>query len=166
MDARAALAAGGSLAALSHRSAAWHWGWLEGPPWPVEVLLPFGGSSRLERVKVHRSRVPYPTRAKDGLRVTDPIRTLIDVAACSPTMLSGATDRAVASGLFRFDDLYAATRPGGLPHRIAGLGTLRNHLEWMGYLGGFSCTTASRDPWWRSWPDPTAGTASTSPIPT
>jgi very-short-patch-repair endonuclease len=40
----------------------------------------------------------------------------------------------VASQLFRFSDLYDATRPGG-PHRIRGLAVLRAHLEWVGYLG-------------------------------
>lgn len=129
----AALAAAGPRAALSHGSAAWVWGMLSEAPARVHVLVPYGGERRLAQVYVHRTRASFASRSRNGLRVTDPIRTLIDLATQSPTLLSAAVDRALAQRLLRFADLEAAIEPSGAGLR--GMATLRTHLTTMGYLG-------------------------------
>jgi predicted transcriptional regulator of viral defense system len=152
MDAAAALAATGGAGALALCSAAWLWGWLDEPPWPVDIVLPFRGTSRLQRVRVHRTRIAPPTRSQQGLRLTDPVRTLLDLAGDSPQLLTSIVDRAVASNLFRFADLQTATQTASKTatkaatntpteasaqkaRRRPGVAVLRRHLEWQGYLG-------------------------------
>jgi predicted transcriptional regulator of viral defense system len=132
--AAAVLAVAGPLAALSHRSAAWLWQLLDQPPHPIDVVLPLGTTSRLTGARVHRSGLAYQPRSRDGLRLTDPGRTLVDLAGTTPKMLTGAVDRAVAAGLVRLTDLQAATQAVA-DHRRRGAAVLRAHLEWVGYLG-------------------------------
>jgi hypothetical protein len=130
----AVLAALGPVAALSHRSAAWLWQLLDQPPWPVEVVLPRGTTTRLAGARVHRTQASYPPRWHDGLRLTDPARTLLDLATTTPGLLTTAVDRAVATRLVRFADLRAVARPDP-DRRRGGAAILRAHLEWVGYLG-------------------------------
>lgn len=67
------------------------------------------------------------------MRVTDPIRTLIDLAAQAPTQLTGAIDRALAQQLVRFSDLATAVDRSAAGLR--GVVPLRTHLTSLGYLG-------------------------------
>ncbi|MBO0747147.1 MAG: DUF559 domain-containing protein [Acidimicrobiaceae bacterium] len=129
----AALAAAGPRAALSHGSAAWAWDMVPEAPARVHLLVPYGGEHRLAQVQVHRTRSPFASRSRQGLRVTDPIRTLIDLAAQSPTQVSGAIDRVLAQKLVRFSDLATTVDHTGTALR--GVATLRTHLYSMGYLG-------------------------------
>lgn len=129
----AALAAAGPRAALSHGSAAWLWGMLAEAPARVHLLSPYGGERRLAQVQVHRTRTPFGSRSRQGLRVTDPVRTLIDLASQSPNQLSGAIDRSLAQQLLRFPDLAATVDRTGT--NLRGVATLRAHLTSMGYLG-------------------------------
>jgi predicted transcriptional regulator of viral defense system len=141
-DAAAALAALGSDGALSHRSAAWMWDLLPRPPRPVEVLIPaVRNRSRLTGVCLHRSALPYPLRSRLGLRLTDPIRTVVDLAATHPALIDGVIDRAVTQRLLRAGDLEAAAdRVQGVRYRgisdrrQRGAATLRSHLDQLGYL--------------------------------
>jgi hypothetical protein len=133
-DSAAALAAVGPSAALSHRSAAWLWGMLAQPPGVVELVVPYGTTSRLRGVSVHRSRVPPVARSRGGLRLTDPARTVVDLASASPTLLVGAIDRALADRVVRVSDLTEVAGPnsvGGRPGAVA----LRAHLVDLGYVG-------------------------------
>jgi very-short-patch-repair endonuclease len=79
----AAVLSCGSRALLSHESAATLWGfWAR--PHGVDVLVPEGKVRRRPGICVHR-RVglgPEQRRVIDGIPVTDPISTLIDLAAC------------------------------------------------------------------------------------
>jgi len=79
-QAMAAVLACGPGAALSHRSAAALWG--IDPSWraPVEVSAP--GGRRRTGVRSHRSRTLRPTdiTVRQGITVTAPARTLIDLA--------------------------------------------------------------------------------------
>lgn len=133
-EAAAALAAGGPDSALSHRTAAWLWDLIERPPGRVELLVPFGTRSRLAGVTVHRTRVPIRARSHNGLRLTDPVRTVLDMAATAPLQLTEVVDRALASRILRPGDLRAAAEPAGQA-RVQGMAALRRHLVERGYLG-------------------------------
>lgn len=130
----AALAAAGEGSALSHRSAAWQWGLLPAAPARVELLVPFGARSHLGGVIVHRSRAAFWPRSKDGLRLTDPVRTVVDIAATSPRLLTDVVDRALADRLLRLSDLEVAAKPTR-NRRVRGAPALFRHLVARGYLG-------------------------------
>jgi very-short-patch-repair endonuclease len=79
----AAVVACGDRAVLSHRSAAVLWGVLaEGGP-RIDVTVPTsGGRSRRGAVIVHRSPLrAHEVTRKDGIPVTTPARTVLDLAA-------------------------------------------------------------------------------------
>lgn len=82
-----ALLACGEEAALSHHSAATVWELRPGRARPIHVTIPIGrcGPSP-PGVKLHRSRIltPRDVRLRDGLPVTSPARTLLDVAITLP----------------------------------------------------------------------------------
>jgi predicted transcriptional regulator of viral defense system len=130
----AALGAAGPRAALSHGSAAWIWDMLPEAPARVHLLMPDGGERQLAQVHVHRARSAFASGPHNGLRVTDPIRTLIDLAGQTPTLLTGAIDRALAQQLVRFSDLTTAVDRSAAKG-FRGVIPLRAHLTSLGYLG-------------------------------
>jgi very-short-patch-repair endonuclease len=75
----------GARAAVSHRSAAgvWQVAWLLVASDPVEVIAPEGNRSRRHDVRVRRLRTLRPDEVTtlDGIPVTTPARTLVDLAA-------------------------------------------------------------------------------------
>ncbi len=79
----AAVLACGPHALLSHRSAAVLWGIRKGNPRPIEVAVPNRVSRRHPGVRVHRQVKHGEARRRmvDGIPVTDPISTLVDLAA-------------------------------------------------------------------------------------
>lgn len=86
-DEAAALLACGPGAALSHHSAATLWGLRPGQARPVHVTIPEDrGRPALSGVTVHRSRIlnPADTRILDGLPISSPARTLLDIAINLP----------------------------------------------------------------------------------
>lgn len=94
-DEAAALLACGSLAVLSHRSAAAIWGLVERDERVVDVTVPTRRRSR-EGIRVHEAAVDAWTR--EGLRVTSVIRTIADLAATAPPKF---VEQAVGEALFR-----------------------------------------------------------------
>lgn len=83
----AALLACGEGAVLSHHSASTLWGLRPGQARPVHVTIPaHRGFPAPEGVTVHRSRIltAADVRVQDGLPVTAPARTLLDVAVALP----------------------------------------------------------------------------------
>jgi very-short-patch-repair endonuclease len=78
----AALLACGEGAVLSHRTAAWFWRIIEEPPRPVDVTIP--GKARAQRrgLRIHRTGDlgRRELRIREGLLVTAPARTLLDLA--------------------------------------------------------------------------------------
>jgi very-short-patch-repair endonuclease len=77
----AAVLACGGTAVLSHRSAAALWGMA--PPWQGDVdVTVVGAQPRRPGVRVHRARRrdPEDVARRDGVRLTAPGRTLLDVA--------------------------------------------------------------------------------------
>lgn len=96
LDARfiAAVLACGDGAVLSHHAAAAHWGmwrWQERHP---EVTVPRGAGRTIDGVRVHRSRTldRRDVMRHDGIWVTSPARTILDLAA---TMAPRALRRVV-----------------------------------------------------------------------
>ncbi len=94
----AVLACGGADAAvLSHRSAAWSWDLVPSPA-RAEVTT-FAESRSTARIRVHRSRTlrigDDDAEQHDGLPVTTPTRTLVDLAdVLTPHALERACHRA------------------------------------------------------------------------
>ncbi|HSJ26202.1 MAG TPA: DUF559 domain-containing protein [Longimicrobiales bacterium] len=117
----AAVLACGHGAVLSHRSAAVLWGMLPTEPdGPVDVTVPGPRRVRLAGVRLHRVDVPLATTERgkrEGLPVTSPARTLIDLAAtASAGDLRRALDNAeqariiVVRSLLRWIGRYAGRR--------------------------------------------------------
>ncbi len=78
---RAAILAYGLDAVLSHRSAATRWGILEGWRTTVDIALPRDVKSRIG-IRTHTAAVaPDERTVLDGIPVTTPARTLLDLAA-------------------------------------------------------------------------------------
>ena len=82
----AAVKACGSVAGLSHYAAASHWGWVEWDGRYPEVTVPEGRSRRHPGIRIHYSHYvdPIDFRHRDGIRVTAPARTLVDLASLLP----------------------------------------------------------------------------------
>lgn len=127
----AALLAVGPEAVLSHLSAGALWGLLPAlqPDDGVDVLR---SGPRMQRrgIRVHRtSRVePRDVRVRDGLPVTSPARTLLDLAEVVPIRrLERALDEAIVQRLVRpaqvEDALARASGRHGAPKLAAVLGT-------------------------------------------
>ena len=96
----AALLACGADAALSHHSAATLWQLRPGAARPIHVTIPADrGGPGLSGVKLHRSRTisQADVRVHDGLPVSSPARTLLDVAAA---LTDRDVERLVDEGLF------------------------------------------------------------------
>lgn len=118
----AACCALGAAAVASHRSAGALWG-LDGCREHVEVTAPGVGERRLAGVVVHRTRsLPVADRAEvDGIPVTRPARTLIDLAAVlAAEELEAALDSAFRERL---------VTPAYLVRRLEDLGG-RGGTEW------------------------------------
>lgn len=115
----AAVLAGGPHALASHRAAGWLWALTERPA--VEITVPHGTRCRAHGVTVHRARSPGTASLRDGIPVTNPLRTMIDLAAVlDDNTLTLALDKGVAAGLFTPDAVHAELsrqrkpgRPGG-----------------------------------------------------
>jgi len=139
----AAVLACGPGAALSHRSAAALWRLRTDAILPVEVTTPDGHGRKRARIATHRTALErVDTVVIDGLRVTTPSRTLVDLA----TMLDGralreAVERAQDLRRFHASDVEAAIARAGLrrpgTRRLRELAALlgpdednaRSHLE-------------------------------------
>jgi very-short-patch-repair endonuclease len=138
----AALLACGSGAALSHRSAATLWQLRTDPLLPIDITTSTNHGRKHAHITTHRARLhPFDTLVRDGLCVTSPSRTIVDLAAIlEGRALREAVQR--AQDLRRFDpeDIQATLartprRPG--TRRLQDLITLlapdkdnaRSHLE-------------------------------------
>lgn len=96
----AALLACGEEAVLSHHTAATLWKLRPGTARPVHVTVPGrGGCAAPARVLVHRSitLAPADVRIHNGLPITSPARTLLDVAAA---LTDRDVERLLDEGLF------------------------------------------------------------------
>lgn len=96
----AAVLAAGPDAVASHHAAAWVWGLAD--DLVLEVTIPRNRSSKLRRVVVHRQQLsPASISRRKGVPVTNPLRTLLDLAATSAgEVVDQALDRGTANHLF------------------------------------------------------------------
>lgn len=119
----------GPRALLSHATAAFVWGIRDAEPGTLDVVLT-GGNRRSKRdVRVHRVRGidSSDTRRRNGLRLTSPARTLIDLAACvTAEELDELVARARVKGLIRPGELEAQLARAG---RARGVGPMRAFLR-------------------------------------
>lgn len=97
---QAALLACGEKSVLSHRSAANLWSLLSYPASaPAWVTVPPGRSAGRPKIKIKRANLARrDIRTRDGLRLTSPPRTILDL---SPLLDEGELERVVAEVEFR-----------------------------------------------------------------
>jgi very-short-patch-repair endonuclease len=96
----AALLAAGPDAALSHRTAAYLWDTYQDEP-PIEIVVPRGQTPALQDVIVHQTRDPFTIHHRKGLRVTSPMRAVLDLGAVeSPFAVEHAIDLGTNLRLF------------------------------------------------------------------
>lgn len=117
----AAVLAGGPHATLSHTSALGLWNLFPAEPdTPIHISVPFGGRFRRVGIVFHRVQPLAPDErvSVDGIPVTSPIRTIVDVAGMLGSReLELVVAAAERSGLIGDGDLPAlperyARRPG------------------------------------------------------
>ncbi len=133
----------------SHASAAWLWGLLRTEPTPLTVSVAhdrcssrqgrarYYGDANFPAVVVHRSRdlSRGSISTREGVRTTNPLRSLVDMAANTPpALLDEALDAALATRLVTVDGLKAeAMRLKGPGRR--GPAQLLRCLAGRGFVG-------------------------------
>jgi hypothetical protein len=122
----AAVLAGGLGTLASHRSAAWLWGLLDEPDRP-EVTTTRSRAPRPRGTIAHRllDMADANVSLRQGIPVTNPLRTLVDLGAVVPTSrLRNAVHVAVADRLVTYAGLEAELARLAKPGR-RGVGPLR-----------------------------------------
>ena len=139
----AAVLACGEGAVLSHASAAAHWGLRPSAATRIDVTVPRSGQRRRSGIRVHRhaALAVDEVTERDGVPVTTPARTLLDLAATLPRRsVERALDQAEVLRLFDAAALRAIAaahrgRPGApllaalLREHAAGTTLTRSELE-------------------------------------
>lgn len=127
----AAVLAGGHTAMASHHSAAVLWGLIDiDDPFAHVVLGDARRHPRLTDVIVHRPRDRQRLRPLRRARIacTDPLRTLADLGATHPTLVSTAVGVALRSGLVSLEALET-TVIGHARRGRSGVPRLRDAVE-------------------------------------
>jgi very-short-patch-repair endonuclease len=88
----AAALACGDGAALSHQSAGEHWKMRPRHGGPIHVSVPGGRAPRRPGIIVHRRSASVEVRIRNGIPVTSPIDTIVDIA---PTLTEARLERAI-----------------------------------------------------------------------
>lgn len=120
----AAVLACGPDALLSHSSAAALWGIRPYRPGPIEISVPRARDPPQPGIRVHRrsSLAPHDADAREGIPVTSPICTLIDIApGLAPRQREAAINEADKLDLVHPEQLRSrlegVSRPGAKPLR-------------------------------------------------
>jgi very-short-patch-repair endonuclease len=118
----------GEQSALSHASAAALYGLDDFQPGPVELIVPRGSKHRVHGVAVHQADLrPGDVRTVEGLQLTSPERTLLDLAVTrGAAVAEDAAECAIYRGL---------TKPDRILERLKGhpgTAALRRYLEQRG----------------------------------
>lgn len=128
----AACLAAGPLAVASHRAAARIWKLVEPGDEIIEITVPYPLSPELRGVVVHRSRdlVSDQTTVRNRLPVTNPLRSMVDLAAVLPP---DKVEDALDAGL-RWPSLFSVAAVEATLNQLAGrgrsgAGVLRKVLE-------------------------------------
>jgi very-short-patch-repair endonuclease len=122
----AALLAFGEGAFLSHRSAAYVWGFRKAAPAPVEVSVEGRGCRRRDGLVVHRIHAidRRDVRHHEGLWVSSPARAVLEVAAVAPGELSDVIEAGISSRVLdrrELERVLARNRPCRGAARLAAL---------------------------------------------
>jgi very-short-patch-repair endonuclease len=128
----AAVLACGPNAVLSHRSAAMLWGLIPRAPGPVDVTVPGHDCRSRPGIRAHASGAlrDQDLARRDGLRVTAPPRTLVDIAGCvETTILERALNEALVQRLVSQDAVGDAVRQAGRRPGVAGLRDILDRLD-------------------------------------
>lgn len=116
---------------ISHRSAAEIWGLIR-PAGYVEVSVPPPRAPRAQPPAIiHRVKDLHPelARERDGLRLTDPVRTVIDLGLVVPTWaVRDALSRGITTRLFSFREVEQLRDALGRRGR-SGTGIVRELLD-------------------------------------
>lgn len=137
---RSAYLATRKIGVISHTSAAWLWGLCRDEPPMVEVTIPKSARMRcrLPNLVLHRCRDLEWAAVHShlqGLPLTNPLRTIVDVAAVlPPNDLTDVVDKALARQLVTPVGLNAELERLARRGR-SGVGTLRRHLLDRGFIG-------------------------------
>jgi very-short-patch-repair endonuclease len=121
---------------VSHLSAAWLWSLEDTWPGMVDVIAGRPGLRR-EGAVIHwaRDRLGLAVSRRRGIPVTNPLRTLLDVARMvPPDQLAGITERAVAKGLVSGEGILAELERKGRSGVVGGA-ALRSVLSELGVPG-------------------------------
>ena len=114
----------GPKAAVSHETALAVYGLSDLMPAQIHLIVPRTKSRRLRGLKLHRHRLGEgDVTRRDGVQVTTPIRTLLDVAAAgvSEEHVAQAVREALQRGLVqRHELLSAAQSRGGRAREVIG----------------------------------------------
>ena len=120
----------GPDAALSHRDAAAHWKIAPVPRADIDVSVPRPGCRRAAGIKVHRRAAGFgqeDVTERNGIPVTRPICTLVDLATClRPGPLEAAINEADKLDLVNPERLRTALDD---ITRRPGIGVLRKVLD-------------------------------------
>jgi predicted transcriptional regulator of viral defense system len=112
----------GPRAAVSHETALTVYGLSDLMPAQIHLIVPRTKSRRLKGLRLHRHRLGEgEVTRRDGVHVTTPIRTLLDVAAggVSEDQVAQAVQDALQRGLVRRSELLTAARSrGGRARRV------------------------------------------------
>lgn len=129
---QAALLACGDGSLLSHATAAFLWGLLDTHPATLDVTLTAGRCRPKEAVRLHLTSQldPRDIRQKQGLRLTSPARTLVDLAAhVDPDELERLVAEARVKSLIKPGELEAVSERAG---RRRGTAQIRTFLQTEG----------------------------------
>jgi hypothetical protein len=86
-------------AALSHRTATYFWELYAEEP-PVEIVVKRNRSPELRDVVVHRTRDDFERHKRNGLWVTSPMRSVLDLGAVEPQAVRLAVEKGRVANLF------------------------------------------------------------------
>jgi very-short-patch-repair endonuclease len=115
-DEAAALLACGERSVISHRSAACLWGLVDRPPVIVEVTIVGRRCRRRDGLRIHKIAAlsSSDVRRKEGIRVTSPARTIVDLAAETGDIeLEALIAEGRATRILRDGELESALRRAG-----------------------------------------------------
>jgi len=120
----------GNDAVLSHDSAAFEWGLIRRSPRIPQVALRRWNRTHQDAVGVHESLdlVPSDRALLDGIPVTNPQRTVVDLGATSPWLVERALSEGLRQELFTVADVDVFVKRVAKRGR-SGVGVIRPLLE-------------------------------------
>lgn len=125
-----AVMTGGPSALASHATAAVLHGLLDRPLDEVEIVMPRWHRTQQPPFRVHESKdlLPVDYAVADGIPVTTPTRTVVDLGASAPWLVEAALERGIRQRAFTLVDVAAFVGRVGRKGRT-GVGVIRPHIE-------------------------------------